>query len=135
MAYYQQKKIESALGLLQKNTPTKTINILLDNETVNLNTSNTESAIIDVTDIKSISLVGNQTTATVTLDNLCYIEMWISDSINSADFYGPVATGYFVGGYLQFGTIDLNASFLKIKVINDSTATNTIVSIKAFMSS
>ena len=135
MAYYQQKKIETALGLLQKNTPTKTINVLLDNTTVNLNTSNTESAIIDVTDIKSISLVGNQTTATVTYDNLCYIEMWISDSINSADFYGPVAIGYFVDGYLRFGTTNLNASLLKIKVINDSTATNTIVSIKAFMSS
>jgi len=135
MAYYQQKKIETALGLLQKNTPTKTINVLLDNTTVNLNTSNTESAIIDVTDIKSISLVGNQTTATVTYDNLCYIEMWISDSINSADFYGPVAIGYFVDGYLRFGTTNVNASLLKIKVINDSTATNTIVSIKAFMSS
>ena len=135
MAYYQQKKLEAALGLLQKNTPTKTSSVLIDNITVNLETSDTESAIIDVTDIKSISLTGNQTTATATSDNLCYIEMWISDSINSADFYGPVAIGYFVDGYLRFGTTDLNASLLKIKVINDSSNINTVVSIKAFMSS
>ena len=133
MAYYQQKKLEAALGLLQKNTPTKTSSVLIDNTTVNLETSDTESAIIDVTDIKSISLTGKQTPATS--DNLCYIEMWISDSINSADFYGPVAIGYFVDGYLRFGTTDLNASLLKIKVINDSSNINTVVSIKAFMSS
>ena len=135
MAHYQQKKIETALGLLQKNTPTKTSSVLIDNITVNLETSYMSPNIIDVTDIKSISLTGNQTTATATSDNLCYIEMWISDSINSADFYGPVAIGYFVDGYLRFGTTDLNASLLKIKVINDSSNINTVVSIKAFMSS
>lgn len=135
MAHYQQKKIETALGLLQKNTPTKTASVLIDNITVNLETSYMSPNIIDVTDIKSISLTGKQTPATATSDNLCYIEMWISDSINIADFYGPVAIGYFVDGYLRFGTTNVNASLLKIKVINDSSNTDTVVSIKAFMSS
>ena len=131
MAHYQQKKIETALGLLQKNTPTKTTNVLINNVTVNLGTS-TESSVLDVTNVGSISLVGGQTTATA--DNLCYIEMWISDSLIN-DFYGPVAMGYFVDGYLRFGTTKINASLLKLKVINDSSATNTVINIKAFMSS
>jgi len=131
MAHYQQKKIETALGLLQKNTPTKTTNVLINNVTVNLGTS-TESSVLDVTNVGSISLVGGQTTATA--DNLCYIEMWISDSLSN-DFYGPVAMGYFVDGYLRFGTTKINASLLKLKVINDSSATNTVINIKAFMSS
>ena len=131
MAHYQQKKIETALGLLQKNTPTKTTNVLINNVTVNLGTS-TESSVLDVTNVGSISLVGGQTTATA--DNLCYIEMWISDSLSN-DFYGPVAKGYFVDGYLRFGTTKINASLLKLKVINDSSATNTVINIKAFMSS
>jgi hypothetical protein len=131
MAHYQQKKIETALGLLQKNTPTKTSNVLINYVTVNLGTS-TESSVLDVTNVTSISLVGGQTTATA--DNLCYIEMWISDSLSN-DFYGPVAMGYFVDGYLRFGTTKINASLLKLKVINDSSATNTVINIKAFMSS
>lgn len=131
MTHYQQKKIETALGLLQKNAPTKTTNVLINNVTVNLGTS-TESSVLDVTNVTSISLVGGQTTATA--DNLCYIEMWISDSLSN-DFYGPVAMGYFVDGYLRFGTTKINASLLKLKVINDSSATNTVINIKAFMSS
>jgi len=132
MTHYQQKKIETALGLLQKNAPTKTTNVLINNVTVNLETS-TESSVLDVTNVKSISLVGFQDTAS-TADNLCYIEMWISDSLSN-DFYGPVAKGYFVDGYLRFGTTKINASLLKLKVINDSSATNTVINIKAFMSS
>jgi len=58
MAHYQQKKIETALGLLQKNTPTKTASVLIDNITVNLGSSYILADIIDVTNIKSMSLTG-----------------------------------------------------------------------------
>ena len=57
MTHYQQKKIETVVGFLQKNTPTKTTNVIVENVTVNLGTSY-DSSVLDVTNIKSISLIG-----------------------------------------------------------------------------
>jgi len=135
MAYYQQKKIETAIGLLQKNTPTKTSSVLIDNITVNLGTSYILADIIDVTNIKSMSLTGYQVTTPLTGDTLCYVQVWLSDTTSPSSPYGPVATGYFVKGLLDFGTIDINSKYLKLIIFNDSTTDNTTIKIKAFMTS
>jgi len=132
MAHYQQKKIETALGLLQKNTPTKTASLLVDNITVNTETFE-QTAIIDVTNVKSMSLTGNQVASTG--DNLCYVEVWLSDTNTGSNLYGPVATGYFVKASLNFGTIDINSNYIRLITYNDSTTDNATVNIKAFMTS
>ena len=134
MAYYQQKKIESALGLLQKNTPTKTSSLLVDNVTLNTGTQQA-MPMVDVTNVKSMSLTGYQLTTPLTGDNLCYVEVWLSDTTSLSDLYGPIATGYFVKGYLNFGTIDINSKYFKLVLYNDSTTDNANIHIKAFMTS
>ena len=134
MAHYQQKKIETALGLLQKNTPTKTASLLVDSVTLNTGTLQAMD-MVDVTNVKSMSLTGYQLTTPFTGDNLCYVEVWLSDTTSLSDLYGPVATGYFVKGYLDFGTIDINSKYFKLILYNDSTTDNANIHIKAFMSS
>lgn len=90
---------------------------------------------VDVTNVKSMSLTGYQLTTPFTGDNLCYVEVWLSDTNTGSDLYGPVATGYFVKGSLNFGTIDINSNYIRLITFNDSTTDIATVNIKAFMTS
>ena len=84
----------------------------------------------DVSDVRSMTICGFNSGSA---DSLCYVELWVGDIDDSSSFLSPQARGDYSNGLLFFGSIPVDANFVKLRLVNNDTTAHTFT-VRYYMS-
>ena len=94
--------------------------------------SDSFSNAFDTSNVKSMTICGFQGSSTP--DGTSYVELWVGDIDDSSSFLSPQARGEFSNGMLYFGSIPIDANFVKLRIVNNHTTARTYT-IRYYLSS
>ena len=112
------------------NKPVKTTHLQFDNFSVGAG-SEVFSLAHDVSNVRSMTICGFQGSSSP--DGTCYVELWVGSEDNSSFFLSPQSRGGFSDAMLFFGSVPVDANFVKLRIVNDHTTARTFT-IRYYMS-